>query len=303
MKINIDIISKNIEILNLAKKYFPVLVSYEKIVSADNIDYEAKNNVRTQCIFFNLTQYTDFIDFVVDTKKNSQEVIYNRTITNKELQDVMIKNSFDEDAAKCFKRKGAKSLESLINSHKYLYLSANYTKTLTKKRKKTTFNDNIGASQAIICNFFIQNDLDLKYPDRLSRYYTTLLPPVDLSIIDEIDKTDEVIEFIIEQLTRSKIDFRKVNYKHLLEKINDEIREKILKIEPGEKIKCIQISGDSEGLTLNKNYDVISKEIDFCLQIRIVNDFNKICRYNYRLFESLSITRDNALDELLKDDN
>jgi hypothetical protein len=76
----------------------------------------------------------------------------------------------------------------------------------------------------------------------------------------------------------------------------------MLTIEPGEKIKCVEISPDSTGLTLNKVYDVLSKNIDYgVLKVIINNDNNQSKSYNYRLFETVTNLRNSALDELLND--
>lgn len=76
----------------------------------------------------------------------------------------------------------------------------------------------------------------------------------------------------------------------------------MLSIEPGEKIKCIEISPETYGLTLNKTYDVQSKNLENgILKVRIINDSGNNCSYNYRLFETVSNLRNSALDELLND--
>jgi hypothetical protein len=74
----------------------------------------------------------------------------------------------------------------------------------------------------------------------------------------------------------------------------------MLTIDPGEKIKCIEISPETTGLTIDKFYNVISKTIDYgILKVTVFNDNERNQSYNYRLFEKVSILRNSALDELL----
>ena len=294
-----EIISQNLNLLETAKKYFPLLSKYESCIDTDTIDFNEKSKISLECVAFNLKQYTDFIDFIIQSKKNGQEVFYRKKITNKELQNIMVNCASDKDAKNTFKSKGPKSLQMLLDSDsKYEVLSAQCS---NYRRKRRRYVDNFLFSQAIVSNFVIQNDLDLKYPHRISKYYRILLSPIDRSIKSEIDKTKEVITFVVDQLSKSGLDFKKLNYSHLTKSLNDEIRNRILTIENGEKIKCIDISGDCDGLTMEKVYDVIGKEMESSLYVRIMNDYGNSSLYSYRLFETISNLRDSALNKILKD--
>ena len=299
MKITSEIISHNLNLLEISKRYFPILIEYEKSINTDKIDYSEKNRIALECTAFNLKQYVDFIDFIIEMNKSGQEIFYRKKISNKELQDIMVKQAIDRDAKESFRSKGPKSLEILLNSDdKYELFSAQVS---NYRRKRRRYNDNFVGSSAILANFVIQNQLELKFPNRISKYYRISLSPIDRSIKSEIDKTKEVIEFIIDQLSKSDLDFRKLNYTHLTKILNDEIKNRILKIENGEKIKCIQTNSESDGITMDKIYDVIGKEMESSLYVRIINDFGKNSLYSYRLFETVSNLRDSALDEILKD--
>jgi len=307
MKLTSEIISVNLDRLEKAQKEFPILSEYQKTLELKNgpsLDQYLTNLTRTlkdECLSYGLKPYIEFIDFIVDSKLTGQEIFYRKKIKNKEFQDVLVANAIDEDAKKSFKSKSKKSFEVLVNSKKWEVFTANFT---NRRRTSRRYNNNLRRSDAIISNYIIQNQIEVKDENsfRVNKYYLNQIPVPDLTIKNEINRTKEIIDFIINKLSESGTDFRKVNYDHLTKTLNNELKNRMLTIEPGEKIKCVEISPDSTGLTLNKVYDVISKHIDYgVLKVIINNDNNQSKSYNYRLFETVTNLRNSALDELLND--
>jgi hypothetical protein len=307
MKLTSEVISINLDRLEKAQKEFPILSEYQKTLELKNgasLDQYLNNLTRTlkdECLSYGLKPYIEFIDFIVDSKLTGQEIFYRKKIKNKEFQDVLVSNAIDEDAKKSFKSKSKKSFEVLVNSKKWEVFTANVT---NRRRTSRRYNNNLRRSDAIISNYIIQNQIEVKDENsfRVNKYYLNQIPVPDLTIKNEINRTKEIIDFIINKLSESGTDFRKVNYDHLTKTLNNELKNRMLTIEPGEKIKCVEISPDSTGLTLNKVYDVISKHIDYgVLKVIINNDNNQSKSYNYRLFETVTNLRNSALDELLND--
>jgi hypothetical protein len=307
MKLTSEVISINLDRLEKAQKEFPILSEYQKTLELKNgasLDQYLTNLTRTlkdECLSYGLKPYIEFIDFIVDSKLTGQEIFYRKKIKNKEFQDVLVSNAIDEDAKKSFKSKSKKSFEVLVNSKKWEVFTANFT---NRRRTSRRYNNNLRRSDAIISNYIIQNQIEVKDENsfRVNKYYLNQIPVPDLTIKNEINRTKEIIDFIINKLSESGTDFRKVNYDHLTKTLNNELKNRMLTIEPGEKIKCVEISPDSTGLTLNKVYDVISKHIDYgVLKVIINNDNNQSKSYNYRLFETVTNLRNSALDELLND--
>ena len=305
MKLTSEVISVNLDRLEKAQKEFPILSEYQKTLELKNgpsLDQYLTNLTRTlkdECLSYGLKPYIEFIDFIVDSKLTGQEIFYRKKIKNKEFQDVLVANAIDEDAKKSFKSKSKKSFEVLVNSKKWEVFTANVS---NRRRSSRRYNNNIRRSDAIISNFIIQNQIEVKDENsfRVNKYYLNQIPVPDLTIKNEINRTKEIIDFIINKLSESGTDFRKVNYDHLTKTLNNELKNRMLTIEPGEKIKCVEKSPDSTGLTLNKVYDVLSKNIDYgVLKVIINNDNNQSKSYNYRLFETVSNLRNSALDELL----
>jgi uncharacterized membrane protein YheB (UPF0754 family) len=307
MKLTSEVISINLDRLEKAQKEFPILSEYQKTLELKNgasLDQYLNNLTRTlkdECLSYGLKPYIEFIDFIVDSKLTGQEIFYRKKIKNKEFQDVLVSNAIDEDAKKSFKSKSKKSFEVLVNSKKWEVFTANVT---NRRRTSRRYNNNLRRSDAIISNYIIQNQIEVKDENsfRVNKYYLNQIPVPDLTIKNEINRTKEIIDFIINKLSESGTDFRKVNYDHLTKTLNNELKNRMLTIEPGKKIKCVEISPDSTELTLNKVYDVISKHIDYgVLKVIINNDNNQSKSYNYRLFETVTNLRNSALDELLND--
>ena len=307
MKLTSEIISVNLDRLEKAQKEFPILSEYQKILELKNgesLDQYLNNLTKTlkdECLSYGLKPYIEFIDFIIDSKLTGQEIFYRKKIKNKEFQDVLVANAIDEDAKKSFKSKSKKSFEVLVNSKKWEVFTANVT---NRRRTSRRYNNNLRRSDAIISNYIIQNQIEVKDENsfRVNKYYLNQIPVPDLTIKNEINRTKEIIDFIINKLSESGTDFRKVNYDHLTKTLNNELKNRMLTIEPGEKIKCVEISPDSMGLTLNKVYDVLSKHIDYgVLKVIINNDNNQSKSYNYRLFETVTNLRNSVLDELLND--
>ena len=297
MKITSEVISRNLNRLESAQREFPSLSEYQKLTEGfAPLDWDRHKSIRGECISYGLLPYVDFIDFIVESKLKGQEVFYKKKIKNKEFQEILVKNAKDDNAKKSFNSKTKRSFETLINSKRWETLTGN-----SSSRRKS-YSNNLKDSDAIIANFVIQNEIEVggEFLWRLNRHYLQLIPSPDLTIKNEIKRTKEIIDFIIDKLSESGTDFRKVNHDHLTKTLSLELKNRMLTIDPGEKIKCIEISPETTGLTIDKFYNVISKTIDYgILKVTVFNDNERNQSYNYRLFEKVSILRNSALDELL----
>lgn len=297
MKITSEVISRNLNRLESAQREFPSLSEYQKLTEGfAPLDWDRHRYIRGECISYGLLPYVDFIDFIAESKFKGQEVFYKKKIKNKEFQEILVKNAKDDNAKKSFNSKTKRSFETLINSKRWETLTGN-----SSSRRKS-YSNNLKDSDAIIANFVIQNEIEVggEFLWRLNRHYLQLIPSPDLTIKNEIKRTKEIIDFIIDKLSESGTDFRKVNHDHLTKTLSLELKNRMLTIDPGEKIKCIEISPETTGLTIDKFYNVISKTIDYgILKVTVFNDNERNQSYNYRLFEKVSILRNSALDELL----
>jgi hypothetical protein len=309
MKLTSEVISVNLDRLEKAQKEFPTLSEYQRVMELKNGDspdqylINLSRTLKEECLSYGLRPYIDFIDFIVESTTRGQEVFYRKKIKNKEFQDVLVSNAIDEDAKKSFKSKSKKSFEVLINSKKWDLFIANVSNR-RRGYSNRRYNNNLRYSDAIIANYVMQNEIEVnnESTNRLNKHYLFAIPAPDLTIKSEINRTKEIIDFIIDKLSESGTDFRKVNYDHLTKTLNTELKNRMLAIEPGEKIKFVESSPDVNGLTINNVYDVKSKSIENgILKVSVTNDSGDNRYYNYRLFETVSNLRNSALDELLND--
>jgi hypothetical protein len=307
MKITSDIISTNLFRLEKAQKEFPKLLDYQKVLLAkkgDSLDQylvALSKRLKDECISYGLRPYIEFIEFSVESNLRNQELFYKNKIKNKDFQSVLVSNAIDDDAKKSFKSKTKSTFEKLINSKKWDVFIGN---VYNRRRSQRRYTNNLIHSSAIIANYLIQNEIEIlsENTGRVNKFYLQLIPVPDLTIKEEIKRTKEITDFVITKLSESGADFRKVNHEHLTRVLNEELKKRILSIEPGEKIKCIEKSPETTGLTINKVYDVISKSFEAgILKVTIKNDFDRNLSYHYRFFETITNLRDSALDELLND--
>lgn len=302
-----EIISTNLDRLESAKAQFPILIEYQNIEELKNgatLDLnlsEKSKQLREECKRYDLSVYIDFIDFILFSKRYKQEVFYKHKIQSKELQEILVENAQDDDAKSSFKSKSVKSMQVFMNSEKWNLYTANVP---NKHRKRRRYVNNLIKSDAIIANYIIQNEIDIELSNihRINRFYTNLIPKPDVSIKNEINKTKEIIDSIVNKISELESDFRKINCEQLVNAISEELKKRMLAIDPGDKIKCIEVNDETKGLTLNKTYDVISKSIENgILKVVVKNDKDFNFKYNYRVFETITNLRNSALDNLLNE--
>lgn len=304
MVLTSEIILHNISLLEKVKKEFIILQQYQNCN-----DITMGISLKNEGAQFNLTKYIEFIDFIKQTESNNQQLFYRKKIKNKEIQEILVKNAVDDDAKKCFSSKGPTTFGNLINSPKWEVFSGESSSR--RRNGSRRWRNNFYGSDAIIANFIIQNRIDINPTNiyRVNKFYITRLPDVDSNLSNEISQTNEFAKFLISKLSESEIDFKRLNITNLIKRIESELKNKMMTIDLGEKIKCIGIDISYEKtLTLGKVYDVKDKKltsVDYnggeILWVQIINDCGRILWYPYRLFETVKNVRNNALDELLKD--
>lgn len=291
MKISSECILHNINTLESVKKDFPILNSYE-----NESDPYRKRQIWSECSLYGLQNYTSFIDLVNITKENNQEIFYKKKIKIKDFQEIVTISAIDENVKKSLKSKGKISFAKLINSSKWDIYSGDNNYRLRKK-----YANNFSKSQAIIANFCIQNGIEIDSPVKINEFYTSKLTQIDPSIKQELDLTNEVVDYIVNKLSEKNYDFKKLNVDGLNRLISDKLSKKIIDIDQGESVKLIDESEFHKHLTFGKVYNIISKDFQSGrLTIQIENDLGLIRRYPYRIFETVSNLRNNAIDDLLQ---
>jgi hypothetical protein len=125
---------------------------------------------------------------------------------------------------------------------------------------------------------------------------------IDPSLVKEIEITNNVVNFIYENMSNHDFDFRKLNIHNIIKNIEVEVERRMIQIEKGESVKLSDKTDFYSGLTNGKVYTVIDKSIfNGRLNVAIENDLGFKREYPYRLFETVSNLRNSALDQLLND--
>jgi hypothetical protein len=299
MILSLETIKENLNIIERAKDVFKILSEYQDVLkalrnSSDNKLHEKELQIYRELSRYNLNQYSEFIKFINKTESSGQKVIYDEKIKIKTLQKVLEENAVDDIAKRSLRNKNAKTLHELMKSERWY-------KFCGQSRGRVRLNDNMYKSESIIANFFHQQefDLDSSVHSRLSRYYTNLLPEPDMSILDEMNRTKFVIDFLIEKITESGLDFRKLNSRALIENISEELKRRILDIDTNESVKCIS-KADSYGITIGNIYKVLDRSLDYTgsLRILIQNDYGTNVNCSFKYFETINTLRSNMLKDL-----
>jgi len=292
MFIKSEIIQQNIDKVEQAKIDFSILNDY-----ASTDDNSRLRQLWDEGRSYGFTSYMNFIDFQKLTVKNGQEVFYKKKIKIPEFKEILIKNAVEPSVKKILKSKGKVSFGKFINSPKWELYSGN-----KRRRGGVRYSDNFVSSAAIIANFCMQNEIFIPEYHRISEYYRIVIADLDFTLKNELELTKNMINYMVENLSLSSYDFKKLNVEHCTKFITEELKRKLTNIESGESVKFVENTDYYGGLTLNKVYQVLDKEIHSGrLQVVILNDLGNRKSYPYRLFETVSNLRNGALDALLED--
>ena len=118
----------------------------------------------------------------------------------------------------------------------------------------------------------------------------------------ELEMTNDLLGYMVNSFSNSDYDFKKLNIDHITKFMGVELKKKLLNIEKGESVKLTENADYYGGLTLGEVYQVKDKELHSGrLQVVIDNDNGYRRSYPYRLFETVSNLRNDALDKLLED--
>jgi hypothetical protein len=306
MKLTSEIIQQNLLILDRAKTAFTKLKTLHELsikkneVTLFSTEYfsieRQMSSITDECRTYKIHIYTEFIEFIVNASKFEQEVFYKKKIKNVELRNTLVKYASDEEARKCFVNKTKSTFEKLINSKRWNYFSGEQR---NRSRNGKRLGDNFFKVGALIANYCIQNEIDIKEEFRIKKWYTKLLPEPDFKIASEIQRTFSIIDFIVSKFEENDSDFKKINLDHTITSIKNELRERMLTISKNEKIKCIEVAQERE-LTFNKVYEVFDTKIEYgALKVLIENDLGNRVFYFYRNFETIKDLRDNFIASLL----
>lgn len=286
------IINKNLEKLDKAIKTFPkILGKYQK-----STDAAERTKIGALASKLGLDMYIQFIKWVDLNKTLGNKIVYNYEISFGLLKTALIEGCIDTEVKDIIDKKTPKTFATFLNSRDFSKFSG-----YRFRRQKHRYRNNFSQSESILINYIIQNEIkfDNSYVNGISlHYYKNELPNFESEINTEINVTNDIVKSVLRKIKTIKYDFRKLNFNLLRSEIESKIRDRMLSVDSGEQIKCIE---EQPGLTLDKLYKVDNYQIgnNGNLLVTIINDSNRGCQYNYRLFESISNLRDKSIDDIL----
>jgi hypothetical protein len=300
---NYDIIRKNLEKLDSAIKTFPdILGKYKKSIGliTPNPTNTERATIRAYAANLNLTEYTNFIDWVDKISANGERPIYDIQISYTTLKSTILTSCLDSEVTDFIKKKTKAGFTSFLNSK--LYASYNGG-SRGRGRTKKYYCKNFAKCESLIANYIIQNDLLIEkkpyeYIEVIPRWYTHEIANFESELNTELEITSDITKSILKKIDTLKYDFRKINFNLLRTEIENKIRERVLSVTSGEQVKCIE---ESTHLTLNQLYTVKSYQIgtNGNLLVYVLNDNNSLWQYNYRLFETISKLREDNINSIL----
>jgi hypothetical protein len=285
---NYDIIKKNLDKLDKASKTFPDIIGKYR----NSKNSQEKRNLVEIAYNVGLQSYIRFIDWIEICTEKGQSVIINYTIPFNDFKTALIESCEDAQVKDFIKKKTKKGFITFLNSQLFYTYNGG-----SQGRNRNYFRNNFSKSETLIANWVMQNDVKLTN-SIISQYYLLEISNFDSEINTEIEITNDIIKSLIKKINTIKYDFRKLNFNLLQSQIGERIKERVLSVDNGEQIKCIEAQ---HALTLNKIYNVEGYEIgsNGNLIVSIKNDNNDRCNYNYRLFESVSKLRESNINNIL----
>ena len=308
MKITYDIIKKNIEVYNEAKKIFPAISQYEDC----KIDYKAIESL-------GLGKFADFYKFIERTGNFDFEPVM--AINNfRTLKPILVEYTKSERFKKYIENRTKNKFDSIFSdSDLFDRLLNGPWKSRPKMRRNgqmgygTRKNERVEAlKDAIvpIINYLIINEIDINddiinqyYISDSIKWYTNKILNCDNVPKREIELTNKLLETFLDVVDRERIDFRKLNINYILSAISNKIKNAMF-IKNGTILKCIKTLNDKwSGVLLleeGKTYEVFGTyDRNGFLTVLVQNEQGSKTYHEYSYFEDMSIRRDNLLSMLL----
>jgi len=298
-----DIINKNLEKLNNAIEQFPeIFKEYRKLgdKAKKATEFEERTRIssmqsRIEATAGNLGlgEYITLMKWV----DSASEPIIQPTMTWNQLKVLLLENCFDNKVKVFLEKKTKRGFLSFVDSE--LFQAYKGAKPTGRRGSRKYYSNNFGHTTLAIANFLIQNDIKLLENEFFFNYYYNEIKNFECNASIELSITKDILKGLSRRINSLKYDFKRMNISMLEREISSLLRTKVMTIEKGEKIKCIEAQN---GLTLTKVYDVLNYDISLStgsLIVFIIDDNGRNSSYNYRLFENVTKFRDDRINEML----
>jgi hypothetical protein len=149
MKISLDNIKSNLDLLEEVKKEFTILQDYQ----------DGKVHRDTICNV-GLDSFVNLIDYISSCNSKELKLIYTEPITYSQLKEKFVELNYNDRSKKIFGNKSKKDFESIWSNFN---LHRRY-----KNRNNGSFAPGLESAEPIIINYLIQN-LNVRLCNNLAR--------------------------------------------------------------------------------------------------------------------------------------
>lgn len=306
MKLNYDLIKKNLATYKEAKEIFPIISEYE----SGQVSY----GIMAKLGLGDFANFSSFLETLFNLGYNP----IMKGITWRRLKPMLVENTKNERFKRFISNRTQRQFNEILNDGATFdrYLNGRWIKKPSINRRGSYYGhrstENIeGLSTCIvpIINYAIENSVDI-YDDYKNHYASFksqniisnnvgwyINKELDFSSVPkrEIDVTRKLLNSLVQIIDESKIDFRKLNSEYIVSNISEKIL-KLMKVKYGTRLKSISDYTDQYGqkvLTKDQYYEVRdSNRNDGYVTVLILGDNNRVQWLRYSRFEDVQAHRD-----------
>ena len=309
MKLNYDLIKKNLATYAEAKELFPVISDYER----GEVNINVMRNLGLQ-------EFGEFYDFL--KRGNPIE----EGMTWRKLKPIIAEKTTNARLKKFFMNRTQRQFNEILMDGTQFDRLLNgrwVSKPALTRRGRMSYGrrggeciDGLKTCIVSLLNYIIQNNIDVyedskeylykKFIQQESiyysiRWYTTMELEFDSVPKREIDVTRKLLNTFVEIMEETKIDFRKLNSEYIISSISNKIKNS-MNVPAGTMLKCLKdiTYGNKISLIANKSYEVRSSSLNSngYLQVYITDELNRSNYFPYSHFEDMAFHRDDLLSSL-----
>ena len=309
MKLNYELIKKNLATYSEAKELFPVISDYER----GEVNINVMRNLGLQ-------EFGEFYDFL--KRGNPIE----EGMTWRKLKPIIAEKTTNARLKKFFMNRTQRQFNEILMDGTQFDRLLNgrwVSKPALTRRGRMSYGrrggeciDGLKTCIVSLLNYIIQNNIDVyedskeylykKFIQQESiyysiRWYTTMELKFDSVPKREIDVTRKLLNTFVEIMEETKIDFRKLNSEYIISSISNKIKNS-MNVPAGTMLKCLKdiTYGNKISLIANKSYEVRSSSLNSngYLQVYITDELNRSNYFPYSHFEDMAFHRDDLLSSL-----
>lgn len=316
MKLDYDLIKKNLATYAEAKEAFPIISEYEN----GQVSYNIMSKL-------GLGEFANFATFLNINFKNGFNPVM-KGMNWRRLKPMLVEATTNDRFKKFLSNRTQRQFNEILNDGATFDRLLNgrwVTKPGISRRGRRTYGRRGGESIESfksnivpILNYIIENNIEVygDCDDKKNHYsyfkYQSAIESIlcwymtkelDFSNVPkrEIDVTRSMLNSLVQLVDDSKIDFRKLNSEYIIHTISEKI-SKLMKVQEGTKLKSLNDYFDqynNKCLTKGQYYEVRGSSMqDGYVTVLVYGDNKRSNYFKYSCFEDIQSHRNDLLDSL-----